>query len=70
MNYMRDAHALAPYGGFWVPPEEARRRGFQPENLPFSEQEILANKSRSIIWAVSNCITPVRRETAIEALKK
>lgn len=68
MNYMSDAHVLAPYSfGYWTPPEEARRQGLVPM-LPLSKDEILPKKTRHMFWTNSHCTTSSKREIAVQAL--
>ena len=71
MTYLRASHISFPYGGFWLPPAETAKHGFNPIHLPSDANNILLNKTeRGILWLVSNCDSNSKRELAVEALQR
>ncbi|KAH7705730.1 alpha1,3-fucosyltransferase, partial [Aphelenchoides avenae] len=69
MTYLNSSDFASPYGGPWVPPEQAKERGLQAVNLTFDRKEILADKTiDGAFWLVSDCRTLSARERIVQTL--
>ncbi|KAI6171861.1 Glyco-tran-10-N domain-containing protein [Aphelenchoides besseyi] len=66
MAYMSKAHVRVPYGGFYVDPETAKARQFNPI-ADFNQSTVTSDKStRGALWFVSNCKSEERLRVAKE----
>ncbi|KAI6196041.1 Glyco-tran-10-N domain-containing protein [Aphelenchoides besseyi] len=69
MAYMSNSHIPTPYGGFYVDPETAKARQFNPI-ANFNQSTVTSEKrTRGAVWFVSNCNSKERLEVAKELSK-
>jgi hypothetical protein len=71
MTVSRRSNIHEPYGLYFVPPTLATKRGLPVLQLPYDRETILKEKrSKGILWFVSNCETPSKREILVKELAR
>lgn len=69
-SFFSTSHINFKYGSYWINLNSTKLLDFSPVILPYDKEIILANKTKTIFWTVSNCRTSSKREVAIHALRK